>query len=60
MGIVPINNHSSVISKAVAAFQVRLENATLYLLKFLGESLHVVEGDAVEHLFVVGVVVAVA
>jgi hypothetical protein len=39
MGIVPTNNHSSVISKAVAAFQVRLENATLYLLKFLGESL---------------------
>lgn len=39
MGIAPTNNHSSVISQAVAAFQVRLENATLYLLKFLGESL---------------------
>lgn len=39
MGIVPKSNHSSVIQKAVTAFQVRLENATLYLLKFLGESL---------------------
>lgn len=39
MGIVPKSNHSNVISKAVGAFQARLENATLYLLKFLGESL---------------------
>lgn len=39
MGVVPTNNHGSVISKAVAAFQVWLENATLYLLKILGESL---------------------
>lgn len=39
MGVAPANNHSRVISKTVAAFQARLENATLYMLKYLGENL---------------------
>ena len=39
MGIVPTNNHSSVISKAVAAFQARLERVMMVTLQALGEDL---------------------
>jgi hypothetical protein len=39
MGIVPKSDFSSVISQKTALFQQRLEQATLFLLKSLGEDL---------------------